>query len=586
MDSTDQFDNSPLLDGDGSSRENTTEYTGDGSVCISGHPACRKHTGNWKASFLIIVCSLCCYLAYSSIGKNLVSYLTKVLHETNLDAARHVATWQGTSYLAPLVGAFVADSYLGKYRTVLIACMIFIIGMMMLLLSAALQLISAGPHAWTVLVHLVSSQYTIFLVGLYMVGLGYGAQRPCVTSFGADQFDDTDYVEKTRKSSFFNWHYFAINAGSLIAGTVIVWVQEHEGWLWGFTISTLFVTLGVCIFFLGSIVYRFQKPGGSPLTRLCQVVIAATRNFDKVLPCDSSALYEFMGQGSAIEGRRKLEHTTGLEFFDKAAIVTLPDCESPGQHNKWKICTVTQVEELKILIRMFPIWSAMVLFAAVQEQMSSTFVEQGMAMDKHIGSFEIPAASFQCVDTITVVVLVSIYERLIVPVIRKFTGRANGITSPQRIGIGLCFSMFSMVSAALVEGNRLQIAQAEGLVHRKVAVPMSIMWQGPQYFLLGVAEVFSNIGLTEVFYDESPDGMRSLCMAFSLVNMSVGNYLSSFILSLVPVFTARGGSPGWIPDNLNEGHLDRFYLMMAGLSFLNIVVFVFCAMRYKCKKAS
>lgn len=142
-----------------------------------------------------------------------------------------------------------------------------------------------------------------------------------------------------------------------------------------------------------------------------------------------------------------------------------------------------------------------------------------------------------------------------------------------------------MVSAALVEGNRLQIAQAEGLVHRKVAVPMSIVWQGPQYFLLGVALVFSNIGLTEVFYDESPDGMQSLCMAFSLVNMSVGNYLSSFILSLVPVFTARGGSPGWIPDNLNEGHLDRFYLMMAGLSFLNIVVFVLCAMRYKCKKA-
>ncbi|KAF7005335.1 hypothetical protein CFC21_020460 [Triticum aestivum] len=146
--------------------------------------------------------------------------------------------------------------------------------------------------------------------------------------------------------------------------------------------------------------------------------------------------------------------------------------------------------------------------------------------------------------------------------------------------------MFSMVSAALVEGNRLEITQAEGLVHRNVAVPMSILWQGPQYFLLGAAEVFSNIGLTEFFYDESPDGMRSLCMAFSLVNISAGNYLSSFILSLVQEFTARGGSLGWIPDNLNEGHLDRFYLMMAGLSLLNILVFVFCAMRHKCKEAS
>jgi peptide/histidine transporter 3/4 len=186
--------------------------------------------------------------------------------------------------------------------------------MMMLLLSAALPLISTGLHAWTVWQEPVSSQYTtIFFIGLYMVGFGYGAQIPCITSFGADQFDETNEVEKTKKSSFFNWHYFAINAGSLIAGTVIVWIQENEGWIWGFTISTIFVTLGTVIFFLGSIVYRFQKPGGSPLARICQVVVAATRNFDKVLPHDSSALHEFLGQGSAIEGSRKLEHTTGLK---------------------------------------------------------------------------------------------------------------------------------------------------------------------------------------------------------------------------------------------------------------------------------
>src|SRR4051794_36112548 len=109
--------------------------------------------------------------------------------------------------------------------------------MMRLFLSAALPLISTGSHAWTVWADPVSSQYIIFFIGLYMVGLGFGAQSPCVASFGADQFDDTDEVEKTKKSSFFNWHYFTINVGSLIAGTVIVWVQEHKGWLWGFTIS-------------------------------------------------------------------------------------------------------------------------------------------------------------------------------------------------------------------------------------------------------------------------------------------------------------------------------------------------------------
>jgi peptide/histidine transporter 3/4 len=212
--------------------------------------------------------------------------------------------------------------------------------------------------------------------------------------------------------------------------------------------------------------------------------------------------------------------------------------------------------------------------------MFSTFIEQGMVMEKHVGSFEIPAASFQSVQVVTVLLLIPFYGRVLVAVFRNFTGRTNGITPLQRMGVGLFLSMLSMMSAAVVESNRLRIAQDKGLVHRQVAVPMSILWQGPQYMLLGAGEVFTNIGLSEFLYSESPDSMRSLCMAFYFANIATGNYLNSFILSLVPVFTARGDIPGWIPGNLNEGHLDRFYLMMAGLSFLNLLAFMFCATRY------
>jgi peptide/histidine transporter 3/4 len=91
-------------------------------------PFCIQYcTIQLKANYFVAVCSFCCYLAYSSLGKNLVSYLTEVLHETNVAAARDVGTWKGTSYFAPLAGAFVADTYLGKYRTALISCTIFII---------------------------------------------------------------------------------------------------------------------------------------------------------------------------------------------------------------------------------------------------------------------------------------------------------------------------------------------------------------------------------------------------------------------------------------------------------------------------
>ena len=142
-----------------------------------------------------------------------------------------------------------------------------------------------------------------------------------------------------------------------------------------------------------------------------------------------------------------------------------------------------------------------------------------------------------------------------------------------------------MVAAALVEGKRLEIAKAVGLEHQEVPVPMSILWQIPQYFLIGAAEVFTIIGHVEFFYDQSPDAMRSLCTALYLVTVSLGNYLSSLVLSILTSITTQGGKPGWIPDNLNEGHLDYFFWFIAGLSFLNLLVFVYCAMRYQYKQA-
>lgn len=275
-----------------------------------------------------------------------------------------------------------------------------------------------------------------------------------------------------------------------------------------------------------------------------------------------------------------------FRFLDRAATISSADLKSESFTDPWKLCTVTQVEELKILIRMFPIWATTIIFSAVYAQNSSMFIEQGMVLDKRIGSFNIPPASLSTFDVISVMVWVPLYDRTLVPIARKFTGREKGFSELQRMGIGLVLAIFAMVSAALVELKRLEIAMSEGLVHEKAAVPMSILWQIPQYFLVGAAEVFTSIGQVEFFYDQAPDAMRSLCSAFALVTVSLGSYISSIILTLVSYFTTQGGDPGWIPDNLNEGHLDRFFWLIAGISFVNLIVYIGCSIRYKYKKAS
>ncbi|XP_042503177.1 protein NRT1/ PTR FAMILY 8.3-like isoform X5 [Macadamia integrifolia] len=341
----------------------------------------------------------------------------------------------------------------------------------------------------------------------------------------------------------------------------------------------------IIYFIVGTPLYRFQKPGGSPLTRMCQVVVASIRKWNLEVPEDSFLLYELPEETSAIEGSRKLEHSDELRCLDKAAVVSDLDVKQEEFSNSWRLCTVTQVEELKILIRMIPIWATGIVFSAVYAQMFTMFVEQGMAMDTTIGSFTIPPASLLTFDIISVIVWVPMYDRIIVPIARKFTGKERGFSELQRMGIGLFISILAMSAAAILEIKRLEIAKSLDLVDQKVAVPMSILWQVPQYFLVGAAEIFICIGQLEFFYEQSPDAMRSLCSALSLLITALGNYLSSFILTIVTTITTKGGSPGWIPDNLNEGHLDYFFWLLAGLGFLNFMVYVFCASRYKCKKA-
>jgi solute carrier family 15 (peptide/histidine transporter), member 3/4 len=138
---------------------------------------------------------------------------------------------------------------------------------------------------------------------------------------------------------------------------------------------------------------------------------------------------------------------------------------------------VTQVEELKILVRMFPVWATTIVFSAVYAQMATMFVEQGTVLDTTVGSFTIPPASLSTFDVVSVIVWVPLYDSILVPLVRKFTRKERGFSELQRMGIGLFISILAMVAAACLEIWRLSIAKQDGLIDEPVAVPLSILWQ-------------------------------------------------------------------------------------------------------------
>lgn len=562
----------PLLD----KVEADGRYTEDGSLDFHGRPASRHQTGNWRAAAIILGVETLESLAFYGISTDLVMYIRKILHEDNASSAASVSTWVGTGYLTPFLGAYLADSYWGRYKIISISFVIYLLGMIIVTLSASISSLKPAPCEGNSCPSATEVQKLVFFSGLYLIAFGSGIVKSSTLPLGADQFDNGNPIERERKGSFFNWFYFCVNLGALLSSTAIVWIEENVSWALGFGISTLSTVVAVGGFFFGTPIYRFHKPSGSPFTRLLQVAIASVRKRSLEIPIDTSELYEASGNNSTISGSRKLAHTDEFRFLDKAATFSTSDVKNGGSQNPWRLCTVTQVEELKITLRLLPIWLTSVIYFAAYSQVYTTFIEQGEVMDTQIGSFSIPPASLFAFEVLSVMVLVLIYDRSIAIVGKWFRNVEFGISELQRMGVGRLLIIISMSIAALVETVRLRGA--------KGGKSLSIAWQLPQYFILAISEVFNCIGQLEFFYSEAPDTMRSMSIAFSLLTISLGSYLSTLIITFVSNATRTRGRAGWIPDNLNNGHLDYFFWLLAGLCTVNFVIYLACAKIYKLKR--
>ncbi|KAL6616563.1 hypothetical protein ACP70R_038833 [Stipagrostis hirtigluma subsp. patula] len=543
----------------------------NGPQAGSDHRTSKRDRRVFWACIFILANNCFQYTAYFGVSTNLVNYLKDRLHEGSKSAANGVTNWQGTCAITPLVAAYLADAFLGRYWTITLFMLISVVAYGVLTASAAAAL-----------------QGAVFYAGLYLLALG-GALQPVLSSFGADQFDESDEEERGRQSSYFNWFYLSINVGSLVGGTVLVWVQSSVSWGLGYGIPALFSVLAVAAFLAGTAVYRrHQPPGGSPFTRVAQVVAAAVRKCGVDAPDDASALYECeAGDGmSAIQGSRRLAHTDQFRFLDKAAVETASDKAQPSP---WRLCTVTQVEELKCVLRLLPVWATGIIFSAAYSQMSTTFILQGDTLDPYVGGFRVPAAVLSVFDTLSVMLWVPLYDRVIVPLARRATGHERGFTQLARMGIGLVVLAVAMVAAGALEVERRRVIARHGMYDTNTGadgryLPLSIFWQVPQYVVVGASEVFTFIGQMEFFYDQAPDAMRSLCSGLSLTSFALGNYASSALVDVVARATARGGRDGWIPDNINRGHLDYFFWLLAMLCIGNFGAYILIARWYTYKK--
>ncbi|XP_023000481.1 protein NRT1/ PTR FAMILY 5.2-like [Cucurbita maxima] len=552
------------------------DYTQDGTVDLKGNPVRRSKRGGWKACSFIIVYEVLERMTFCGISSTLVIYLTTRLHQNIVNASNHVTNWVGVVWMTPVLGAYVADAYLGRFWTFLITSVVYLLGMSLLTMAVSLPMQKPPLFAQPTAGHCdkpSTLHLALYFGALYIVAIGIGGTKPNISTIGADQFDDFHPKEKNQKISFFNWWMFGIFFGAFFANIILVYIQDNIGWTLGYGLPTAGLAIATAIFVAGIPFYRHKVPAGSPFTRMAKVIVAAINNRKLPLPREAKELYEWDLEQYTKKKKFRMEPTPTLSFLNKASIRT-------GSTHPWRLSTVTEVEETKQMIRMIPILIATFVPSITLAQVNTLFIKQGTTLDRKVGNFSIPPASLIAFVNISLLVSVILYDRIFVKIMRKFTKNPRGITLLQRMGTGIVIHALIMFVSCLVERRRLAAAIEHGVVESGDQVPLSIFILLPQFILMGIANVFMEVSKVEFFYNQAPESMKSLGTSYSSTSIGVGNFLSSVLLKSVSDISSRHGGKGWIINNLNTSHLDYYYAFFAILSCLNFIFFIVVSKYY------
>ncbi|XP_010511033.1 PREDICTED: protein NRT1/ PTR FAMILY 4.3-like [Camelina sativa] len=554
-----------------SNEMNNWELAEEESVDWRGRPSNPNKHGGMRAALFVLGLQAFEIMGIAAVGNNLITYVINEMHFPLSKAANIVTNFVGTIFIFALLGGYLSDAFLGSFWTILIFGFVELSGF--ILLSVQAHLPQLKPPKCNPLIDQTCEEAKgfkamIFFMALYLVALGSGCVKPNMIAHGADQFSHSHPKQSKRLSSYFNAAYFAFSMGELIALTLLVWVQTHSGMDVGFGVSAAAMTLGLISLVSGTMYFRNKRPRRSIFTPIAQVVVAAILKRKLVSPSDPRMLHGDHHVANDVVPSSTLPHTPRFRFLDKACIKIQ---ETNTKESPWRLCTVTQVEQVKTLISLVPIFASTIVFNTILAQLQTFSVQQGSSMNTRLSnSFHIPPASLQAIPYILLIFLVPLYDSLLVPFARKLTGHNSGIPPLTRIGVGLFLSTFSMVSAAMLEKKRRDSSVLDGRI-------LSIFWITPQFLIFGVSEMFTAVGLIEFFYKQSAKGMESFLMALTYCSYSFGFYFSSVLVSVVNKITSTSvDSKGWLGENdLNKDRLDLFYWLLAVLSLLNFLSYLF-----------
>ncbi|XP_019250589.1 PREDICTED: protein NRT1/ PTR FAMILY 2.7-like isoform X2 [Nicotiana attenuata] len=432
---------------------------------VQSSPAARSNNNGGWISFPFIIGSMAgLSLAAAGWNNNLIVYLIQEFNMSSVSAAKVYNMANGCSTIFPILGAVVADSFLGCFSVIWISSFISLLGALLLTFTAAIDTLRPQKCGYgsDECRNASTSQLTFLYAALALAYLGNGGTRFTIGSMGANQFQKPKH-----QAIFFNW------------------------------------------------------------------------------------------------------------YLNRAALVTEGDKKQDGLiAEPWKLCTVQQVEDLKTLIKLFPLWTTGLFLYTPLVIQASLAILQALKMDRRFGShFKIPAGSVVVFTLISTCITITFTDRVLFPLLNRCI--RSSLTPLRRVGIGHLLTVVSMALSALVESKRIKIVKSHH--QNNVAAPMSVFLLAPQLAITGIGLAFHSPGYAGFYYQEFPASLKSTSTAVVAVFVGAAFYLGNGVMDLVQSVT------GWLPENIDNGRLDNVFWVVCVIGAANSVYYLVCASLYKYK---
>jgi len=433
---------------------------------------------------------------------------------TETQAREWVAWFVASAYFFPVIGAIVADALLGKYRTILLLSWMYCAGhlalAMMDLPPKGLQA-TMEPKSW-------------LMAGLFLIALGSGGIKPCVSAHVGDQFGETNKHLLTR---VFGWFYFSINFGSFFSTLLTPWLLDRYGAAWAFGVPGILMAIATVVFWMGRHKFVHIPPRGMGFVRET-FSGEGLATIGKLVPIYAFvavfwALYDQTGGAWIMQAQKMDRNFLGVNWMESQIqainplliLIFIPLASYVAFPLLGRIFTLTPIR--KISVGFFLTVAAFSISATAEERIAAAQAQFRVTVDAAVarGDVDVPRTVAALQD-----------ERLnaVAATLAAASGIRDGVPAEQQPAPDT-----AAMAAALAEGG-IVVSQS-GAVER--ASKPSISWQLLAYVVITAAEVLVSITCLEFSYTQAPPQMKSFIMSLYLLSVSAGNV----IIALVNRFT-------------------------------------------------